>query len=162
VRSGTRLSSPKTPHVKGGRLREGVMPARTETKSFRGCTLFRHRIVAATLSGKAIRISDIRANTVSWPSLPAPCKHRSRACRRDGRKAESVKRHVMRRPCNRFVDLSARSHTRTNRHTRVRRIWWCSASVYSHTQTYTSTHTYIYRRTLDTKTQISNIQTNKF
>jgi RNA 3'-terminal phosphate cyclase len=40
------------------------MSKKGSTKSFKGCSLFRHRIVAATLSGKAIGISDIRANTV--------------------------------------------------------------------------------------------------
>ena len=61
------------------------MSTNPQTKSFKGCTLFRHRIVAATLSGKAIRISDIRSNTVSpalsFRKLLAPrvlcdtCKH---------------------------------------------------------------------------------------
>lgn len=30
--------------------------------SFKGCSSFRHRIICATLSGKSIRISDIRAD----------------------------------------------------------------------------------------------------
>ena len=44
------------------------MASKSTSKSFKGCTLFRHRIVTATLSGKPIRISDIRSNTVSHAS----------------------------------------------------------------------------------------------
>ncbi len=44
------------------------MASKGTSKSFKGCTLFRHRIVTATLSGKPIRISDIRSNTVSHAS----------------------------------------------------------------------------------------------
>lgn len=58
-----RTPCPRTLHVLFA-----AMSTKPQTKSFKGCTLFRHRIVAATLSGKAIRISDIRSNTVS-PAL---------------------------------------------------------------------------------------------
>lgn len=54
---------------RGGRVvRNRTMASKGTSKSFKGCTLFRHRIVTATLSGKPIRISDIRSNTVSHAS----------------------------------------------------------------------------------------------
>lgn len=56
-------------HSKGTRAVErrkcpAMAPPERKTDSFKGCTQFRHRIVTATLAGKPIRISDIRANTV--------------------------------------------------------------------------------------------------
>eukprot|EP00960_Hanusia_phi_P042812 755722-Hanusia_phi.AAC.1 len=39
--------------------------SKNQSLNFKGCSIFRYRIIAATLTGKAIRISDIRSNTES-------------------------------------------------------------------------------------------------
>ncbi|EKX45286.1 hypothetical protein GUITHDRAFT_87185 [Guillardia theta CCMP2712] len=39
--------------------------SKNQSLNFKGCSIFRYRIIASTLTGKAIRISDIRANTES-------------------------------------------------------------------------------------------------
>ena len=57
-----------------------MAPPERKTDSFKGCTQFRHRIVTATLAGKPIRISDIRANTVRLAACVLPASLCASSC----------------------------------------------------------------------------------